>query len=565
MNSDEKISKDIIAELHCPPTEIRTQFIDRSELNQDAKERSKQQPILQRIIKSLSKNDKKYREVLIAKEGLETRVVMLLDGVLETFEVEHVDDNNLVGAIFKGRIQNLEPGLKAAFVITGQEKNAFLHYWDMIPAANDAFEMIGPSSQSSRISLDDIPAMYPVGTEIMVQVTKDQIGSKGPRVTTNIALPGRYLVLTPFNDQCGISRKIESAKERNRLREILKQLAIPQGMGIVIRTVGEGKKLKYFVRDLSILLREWNDIATRADQSDEPALIYREPDLLGRAVRDFLTEDIDRIVTDSEEIYHRIVKDINDFAPRMRSRIHLYSEAEPIFEHFHVEKQILETFSKRVPLSSGGEIVIEETEALTSIDVNTGGHKMQHDGGNFILQVNQQAALEIARQIRLRNLGGLIIIDFIDMKSKGDQRKIYETMTDLMEQDAAKFQILPISAMGVMQMTRQRHSQSIARDMRSSCPYCEGRGTIKSVRTMATEIQRTLCRLLKRMEPKPIEPRGVDIFLHPETLNFIKNCMEPILRRMETESNVIFTFYAEPMIHHENFKICDAVTKAALI
>lgn len=565
---NEAFKEDSPLTLLCPPKAEVAEPVDREELAQEAHERAKQQPILQRIIKSFTKNDKKFREVILSREGLETHVISLVDGVLESIEVEHAQEQNLVGAIFKGKIQNLEPGLKAAFVITGQEKNAFLHYWDMLPAANDAFEIISSGEKKESISLEDIPQMYPIGSDILVQVTKAQIGSKGPRTTTNISIPGRFMVLTPFNDQCGISRKIADPKERERLKEILHQLVVPKGMGVIIRTVGEGKKLKHFIRDLSILLKEWDEIEKKAQKAKEPCMVYHEPDLIGRSIRDFLTTEVDRIVTDSSEIFARIVHEINEFAPRMRSRVHLYEGSEPIFQHFNVESQIQEIFSKRVALPSGGEIVIEETEALIAIDVNTGGHRNQEeeskDGKNFILQVNMEAAAEIARQVRLRNLGGLIIVDFIDMKSRADQRALYDRMNELLEKDNAKFQVLPISAMGIMQITRQRHSQSLARDMRIPCPYCSGCGTIKSARTIDAEIQRTLIHIIKDLRQTRKEILQLKISVHPRVLQLMKHQTCSSLESIERDFDVSLHFYGEPTLHMEDFKIFDMATHLEL-
>jgi ribonuclease G len=532
--------------------------IDERELMDGSKDRAKDQSFLQRIIRGLTRSDRKFREIVISRQLGITRVAVLIDGIMENFETDAYRGGDLVGAIFKGRIQKLEDGLKAAFVITGQEKNAFLHYWDMLPAANDSFEVVSKNPAKSKITLEDIPRMYPVGAEVLVQVSKAQMGTKGARVTTNISLTGRYLVLTPFNEQCGISRKIEDEKERERLKGVLEKLTVPSGMGIVIRSSGAEKKLKFFVRDLSLLLSRWSAVSKKAGELEDPGLIYREPGLIGRSVRDFLTDDVDRIVTDSPQVFDEIVSEINEIAPQLRGKVELYGDEEPILEHFNVEKQVQRTFSRRLPLPSGGEIVLEETEALIAIDVNTSGHRVARDEGkNLILQVNLEAAREIVRQMRLRNLGGLIIVDFIDMKSKADQKQVFDAMQELMAQDSARFQILPISPLGLMQITRQRHSQSMGREMRVCCPYCDGRGTVQSPQATAMvlqlEILRTLGQLHKASDGR--RTHTLKIFLHPRVLEVLRQQGRQILENLEDTYGARLFFQGDETSHLENYKI----------
>ena len=388
-----KISSEVEEELQYPPKEDPVTDVNPGKLAQEAEERSKQRPIVQRLVKALKRDDSPFREIIINSEPLQHRVALLVDGMLQKFELEEPGEDRMVGSIYKGRIQNLEPGLKAAFVDIGMPKNAFLHYWDILPAANDSSIEIVRDTRSveqrkrkDRISLKDIPRHYPIGKEIIIQVTKAQIGSKGPRTTTNIAIPGRYLVLMPFAGQCGISRKIETGKERQRLKQILRTLTIPEGMGIIIRTAGDRKKLRYFVRDLHILLHQWEEIQARMEASTEPTCLYEEPDIIERTVRDFLTGEVDRVLVDSNEDLERIHDLVDRISPRSKKKIVRFTESIPVFERFNIEKQIEQTFQRTVPLPSGGEIVIEETEALVAIDVNTGSHKQKNgDGKDYIL------------------------------------------------------------------------------------------------------------------------------------------------------------------------------------
>ncbi|MEO5802371.1 MAG: Rne/Rng family ribonuclease, partial [Verrucomicrobiota bacterium] len=440
---------------------------------------------VQQLIRPVKRTNK---EVIINAESLETRVAVIEEGKLEEFTIERTTEERLVGSIFKGKVRNLEDGLKAAFVDIGFEKNAFLHYWDIVPSSFDSgVELVERATKKRdrpRITQKDIPRLYPPGSEIIIQVTKGPIGTKGPRVTTNLVLPGRYLVLLPNSDQCGISRKIENQEERQRLKRILRELTIPEGMGVIMRTVGEGQRAAYFVRDLAILLEEWNGIQSKIKSQPPATCVFQEPDLIERTVRDFLTEDIERVVVDSPKHYDRMREMISKISKRSAEKVALYTESQPIFDRFNITKQLENTFSRQVHLKSGGYLVIDETEALVAIDVNTGRHKSNKDQESTILKVNLEAAEEICRQLRLRNMGGLIVLDFIDMKSRRDQQSVYQRIKDGLRRDKAKTHILPISQLGLMEMTRQRHSESVRAAVYDDCPYCKGRGKVKSAVTM---------------------------------------------------------------------------------
>lgn len=556
-------------ELANAPAEQPHEPLDPSALHNEARERSKQRPILQKILNLFQKEKADFRELIINSEPLEKRVALLVDGILEKFEIERESDNRMVGGIFKGRIKNLDPGLKAAFVDIGFNKNAFLHYWDMLPAAADSsVEVVrvnrkkttGPRVEEPTVK--DIPGLYPPGTEIVIQVTKGPIGTKGPRTTTNLALPGRYLVLMPYSDQCGISRKIEDSKERLRLRQLVNELTIPEGMGVIVRTAGEGKKARYFVRDLHLLLRTWEEIQQKVQTQRAPTTLYLEPDIVERTVRDFLTEDIDRVLIDSQPDYERVLGQVSQISQRSRSKIAHYKDSIPVFERFNIERQIEQTFQRRVSLPSGGEIVIDETEALIAIDVNTGSHKARAgEEKNTILQVNLEAVQEVARQIRLRNIGGLIIIDFIDMKERRHRNQVYDLMVKAMSEDKAKNHILPISLLGIMQMTRQRQQESLSSNLYTNCPYCHGRGIVKSATTMSVELQRKLSSIVRRLHArKDGKEYALRVLVHPGILERLRSEDADLLVRMEQNYGVKLAFRADPSFHVENFKIINAVT-----
>ena len=510
---------------------------------------------VQRFIRPVKKI---HKEVIINAETLETRVAVTEDGRLEDFSIERTTEERLVGSIFKGRVRNLENNLKAAFVDIGFEKNAFLHYWDIVPNALDSdmeiVEREGRRRDRPKFTQQDVPRLYPPGSEIIVQVTKGPIGTKGPRIRSNLVLPGRYLALLPNSDQSGISRKIENLEERKRLKKILRELAIPDGMGVIMRTAGEGQQRRYFVRDLALLLDEWHGIQERIKQQPPATCVFQEPDLIERTVRDFLTEDVERIVVDSPKACDRMRDMISKISKRSAGKIKLYSEAQPVFDRFNISKQLENTFSRQVHLKSGSYIVIDETEALVAIDVNTGRHKAGRDQEAAILKVNLEAAEEICRQLRLRNMGGLIVLDFIDMKHQRDRQLVMQRMREGLRRDKAKTHILPISQLGLMEMTRQRHSESVRSAVYDDCPYCKGRGKVKSAITMSVEIQRKLQEILKK-RTRDESDFQLRIVVHPTVMDRLRTEDEKHLIEMEKRYFGKLSFRADTGMHAEQFKI----------
>jgi len=506
-------------------------------------------------------------EMLISIEKIEKRMALLRNGRLEEFQLERAREINISGSIFKGRVKNIEPGLKAMFVDIGLEKNAFLHYWDALPAALEEIETIERSrsglllEQRKKITADDIPALYPPGSEVVIQVTKGPIGTKGPRVTTNISLPGRYVVLSPFSDQFGISRRIQDPAERKRLRKILEKINVPQGMGIIIRTAGEGQKARFLLRDVAYLLELWRDIEEAIKQKPAPSLVHHEGDLVHKAVRDFLTDEVDRIVVDDQEAFEKLKTQISGISKRSLKKARLYTEQIPLFEKFGVEKQIEEAFSREVQLRSGAHLVIDETEALVAIDVNTGKSRAgKEDGSDSILPTNLEAAEEIARQLRLRNIGGLIILDFIDMRSKKDQNAVYQKLKECLARDKAKTHVLPISPLGLIEMTRQRTEESVARTIFMPCPHCRGRGAIKTPETLSLEVQRAISRVA-RQNPDIHEFRVV---VSPVLLDRLRRVDEDSLIELERRHSIRLAFRPDPALHPEIYKIMDATNDTEL-
>jgi ribonuclease G len=504
-------------------------------------------------------------KLVLSVEKLETRVALLEGGRLEEYSVERKSSRNIVGSVYKGKVKNIEMGLKAMFVDIGFEKNAFLHFWDAIPAALDSgVEEIDRRSSKrprKRITVKDIPSIYPVGSDVIVQVTKGPIGTKGPRVTTNLSFAGRYLVLMPFSDRSGISRKIEEPKERERLRNILRELDIPEGVGVIIRTVGEGQRARYFVRDLRVLLDQWAKVDQAIQDNPAPCRLFEEPDLVERTVRDFLTEEINEIVCDDRGATDRVLDMVGQISRRARNQVRHYDGATPIFETYGVQKQIDDAFHRQVWLKCGGYIVIDETEALVAIDVNTGRNKGGRDVEKTILQTNLEAADEIARQLRLRNIGGLIIADFIDMKSRRDQQAVYNLTKERLKRDKARTHVLPISQLGLMELTRQRAQESLSDTIYENCPYCGGRGVVKTTMSTSVELHRTLNTVMRRYQDSIHDIR---VILNPDVLKRLKEEDEELLVELERRYAGRLMFRADPTLHHEKFVITDANTGVEL-
>ncbi len=524
-----------------------------------------------------------HKKIILNCEKLESRLALLKDDRLEEYRIERVDDEPKVGSICFGRITNLDTSLQAAFVNIGAERNAFLHFHDMIPescrngdddgdtievtrAATDKKRSGNPAEWKEReakrrrrkFTAAEIPEYFKPGQEILVQVVKGQISSKGARVTANISLAGRYLVLMPFSDHIGLSTKIENSAERTRLKKILSELELPEGMGLICRTVGEGQKSLFFKRDLSLLLAAWNKLERAIETGRPPMTVYTEPDLIDRTVRDFMTEEIGEIIVDDRDAYRRIADTVKAFGGRkLSSRVHLYEKAVPIFDEFKIKEQLKSVYQRQVRLPGGGWICIDETEALIAIDVNTGRGRKADDQPEFILKTNLEAVAEVARQLRLRNVGGLVVIDLIDMRSARDRDEVCKQLKKLVKDDRAKTKVLPISKFGLLEMTRQREEESILDKVYDPCPYCNGTGLVKSPMTMSVEIQRALNTFFrdKRHKHDPVR-----VIIHPDVLTRLRNEDSELLIELENKYGSSLSFRADPTLHCEDFRMVDPVT-----
>ena len=423
---------------------------------------------------------------------------------------------------------------------------------------------VGAEAQrrKKKLTVADIPAIFRPGMEILVQVVKSPISTKGARVTTDISIPGRYLVLMPYSEHIGLSTRIEGAQERDRLRKILAALELPEGMGLICRTVGEGRRSTFFKRDLDLLLDYWRKVEKEMDSRNAPALLFTEPNLVERTIRDFMTEEIEGIVVDDPAAGRQIIDTLKRFGGRkMAEKVICYNGAKPIFDQYRINDQLREVFQREVRLPGGGGICIDETEALIAIDVNSGRGRKGADQPEFILKTNLEAAEEIARQLRLRNIGGLVVLDFIDMRSARDREELFRYMKKLVKDDRAKTKVLPLSKLGLMEMTRQREHESIQDQVFNHCPYCSGTGLVKSAVTMSVEIQRRLNTVLRDRRYKDLPVR---VIMHPDILARLRNEDAQLLRDIEEKYKHDLSFRADPMLHYEEFRIVDPETGVEL-
>ena len=528
------------------------------------------------------KGNKVKREIIVNVEKLETRVAVLENGRLEEYMVEHPEDERLVGCVFKGRIQNLQDDLQAAFVDIGLKKNAFLHYWDMQPDVDAFLDEVDDGEadnaksgkggkggkgrrrgKAPRLTTEEIHEKFKPGSEIIVQVTKGPISTKGPRVTTNLSIPGRYLVMMPGTKTRGVSRKIGDAEERKRLKKILDKLLLPDEVGLIVRTAGVGAKGTSFVRDMRNLLESWHELQGNVKNLRAPCCVWQEPDLVERVVRDWLTEDIDTVLVDDEKTFEKLRDVTSRISRRARGKVRHYEGAENIFERLGVERQLHDAFNRQVKLRSGGYLVIDETEALIAVDVNTGHHKGKTSQEDAILEVNLEAVEEVARQLRLRNIGGLVVLDLIDMKSRKHQKQVYRALKDALKRDRARTNVLEISELGLLEMSRQRQDQSILSMLTSTCPYCQGHGVVKSPMAISIEVQRRLISLLRKADAdkKPFEPK---IVIAPQVMQRLRTEDAEILAKLQKDFNTRLTFVSELHRHPEAFSILDAATSQVL-
>ena len=522
------------------------------------------------------KNQKIEREIIIdTEQSQERRVAVVEDKVLEEYYIERDEQHRHMGSVYKGRVENIIPAINAAFVDIGLEKNGFIHIDDVFADNLDAMELDdedeegedkdkekekkapqkGRGKSRKDMKISDI---LKEKQEIIVQVVKEPISTKGCRLTTDISLPGRFLVLMPFEKQIAVSRRISNVQERKRLRQMAKEVQLPEGCGLIIRTAAEGCTKKAFENDVAYLVNTWKEIEEKHRSTSAPALLHPELDLVLRTIRDSYGEDVSRIVVNTKEDYDRVMEFVKSFVPEAKSNVRLYEGDVPIFERFNVQKDIDRAFRRNVWLKSGGYIVIDQTEAMIAIDVNSGRHTSSDNQEETVTKTNLEAADEIARQLKLRNIGGLVVVDFIDMHSKQNQKEVVMRLQSALKKDKAKSSILPLSEFGLLEMTRQRVTESIRQSVYDECPYCHGRGLVKSLLSICLELQRALQSLLSLEREKDVR-----IDVNPSVAASLRDNLD-ILKKLEEQYKANLTITSNPKMDLEDFKFYDALSGKAL-
>lgn len=517
------------------------------------------------------------REIIVNSSRAETRVAVVEDGQMVELLVDNHHQKSTAGNIYKGKITKILPGMQAAFIEMGLFKDAILHVRDffedvegyeelmhleenMVPAVSASEEAHfheeesppWPSTPPPRGGYPGpIEELLQEGQELMVQVARDPLGTKGARVKSHITLPGRYLVYMPNVRQVGISRKISDHSERDRLRSVIKNIIAP-GEGLIVRTVGQGKTEEHFSQDLGFLRKIWQRIREKSEHTKAPALLYRDLDLIFRVVRDIFTHEVTRFVVDTYEEYERCIEYVSSLQPDLVNRIYLYENDEPIFAEFGIEKEVEKALRKKVWLKSGGYIVIEETEALVSVDVNTGKFVGKRDFEDTVFKTNLEAVKEIVRQVRLRDLGGIIIIDFIDMAIERNKARVFRELEEALMADRSPTNVLQLSELGLVEMTRKRVKQNLSNIIGQTCAHCQGNGWMKSSTAMALEILREAEWRFRRGKKGRLLVRA-----HPEVIRVIQEEEEEILKELKERFSCELQLIAEDHLPQEKYILLD--------
>jgi len=513
------------------------------------------------------------KELIVNYTSHETRVALLENGTIVELFIERKDDASITGNVYKGRIQRVLPGMQAAFVDIGLNQAAFLYVDDIIDQtaiemadyfetengsenSEESLDGIKPKVRESSESFDvNIGELIKEGQDVLVQVAKSPIGSKGPRVTTHLSFPGRYIVLMPYVDHIGISRKIVDEVERDRLRELILETR-NNNYGYILRTVAEGIDADRLKKEISFLVKTWEEVKKRNQEKSASSLIYRDLSISFRAVRDLLTNDADKLVIDSASEYASVQNFLRKYMPDSNFSIELYKGKEPIFDAYNLESDIERALKKRVWLKSGGYIIIEQTEALVAIDVNTGRYVGGHNFEETVLKTNLEAVKEIAYQIRLRNIGGIIIIDFIDMKKELHKEKVMSQLAERMKNDKSQINILPLSELGLAQVTRKRTRKNLKRTLNETCFYCGGDGMLLSGKSICHKIYRDLI-----SEANDMMGNKFTVKVHPEIARLLHGEEKHLINSLEKKFQKPIAIYPDTNYHMEEYHIFETLVK----
>ncbi len=494
----------------------------------------------------------------------ETRVALVEDGDIAEVFIERTGSSDNTGNVYKGRVQRVLPGMQAAFVDIGLDQAAFLYVDDILtdnykslapPATDPEDDAIDEGEDTAHKKADaNIIDLITEGQDVMVQVAKSSIGTKGARITSYISLPGRFLVLMPSSSHIGISRRILDETERHRLKELVSELR-SGSLGYIVRTAAEGAIAEDIRREIEFLSKLWNSIRDKYQKAPTPSLIHQELDIRLRAVRDLLLHEAETLIIDSRDGYQDILSFLDTFMPSLKSSVELYEGNEPVFDAYNLEGDILRALKKKVWLKSGGYIIIEHTEALVAIDVNTGRYVGKHNLEETILKTNLEAVKEIAYQVRLRDIGGIIIIDFIDMEKKSNQEKVFNALCESFARDRSKSHILPMSEMGLIQMTRKRIRKPLTRLMCEPCFYCEGEGQLISSQTLCYNIHREILRHSSDMMGK-----GITLRVNPQVAERLHGAESHLITSLESRLNKQITIYPDKRFHLEQFDLLETLS-----
>ena len=502
------------------------------------------------------------KEILVNVEFHSTKVAVVEDGHLEEYHVERQTDKQLVGSIFKGKVSSIVPGIGAAFIDIGLEKNGFLYVTDVIGQgildSEDADYVDSesgapappPPRRGKHEPTPQIADVLKKDQEVLVQVVKEPFGTKGARLTCQISLAGRFVVFMPHHPHVGISKRIDDRRERERIRQIIKGIALPKESGLIVRTAASSSEAKVLERDIKFLIHQWRLIQRRCQTQGSPAVVHEEYNLVLRMVRDVMTESFERIVINDLEEYKRVERFMRAAVPTLRPKLSLYNGDVSLFQAHGIQKDIERIYEPRAGLKSGGHIVIEQTEALVAIDVNTGKFTGTRNLEETAFRTNCEAAREIAKQIRLRDLGGIIIIDFIDMDMAEHRRSVLKILEDALRKDRAKTSFLNLSQLGLVEMTRQRMRKSLEGASSTQCPYCKGRGTIKSKETVAAEAFQKLSIFLKSIKKEHVELTG-----SPEVIEVLGRDNCKLMKQLEEQSQNRISLVGDAHVHAEDVRI----------
>jgi len=507
--------------------------------------------------------------LVINADGPETRVALVEDGLLGELYIERKRERGIAGNIYKGRVERVLPGMQAAFVNIGAEKSAYLHVSDVRGTPDDLKRLFAGDAGKSSDDEDEeeadrrrvgsgarIEDLLKEGQEIVVQVTKEPISTKGARTTRYVSLPGRHLVFMPTVDHIGISRRIASDKERRRLRDIVESMR-PPGSGFIVRTVAEGISEKELKSDMEFLIKLWNEIVKRSESGRCPALIYNDLDLLLRTVRDMFTPDVEKLIIDSRSEYDRVKKFIAALMPDFTGHIELYDGTDPIFDGYGIEIEIDRALERKVWLKSGGYLIVDEMEALTAIDVNTGRFVGKSSLEDTITKTNLEACREVAEQLRIRSIGGMIVVDFIDMDRPQNREKVTRTFNEHLRRDRAKATVTRISELGLIEMTRKRTRESLLHNLTEPCTYCEGKGYTKSRNTVAYELLREI-----RRQGDLIESDTIIVEAHPTIADVLATTDHAFIEDLEKRLQKRIVVKGRGSFHMEDFEIHSPGEKA---